>query len=279
MDARISLGSKQRSWAGCCQRGLDGAPCPPALSGDEPSHPQTRATYPVPFGSRRAGSVLGRGEQRGSFRDAEMRSCSALPPASPWAHTHRHPVLARLSGCSPGSRLARQPDGIKRPLGDGGTHLTRLTLPKGTVRHSPGLGGPRGGPRDAPSSPELRGWALQWNCARGLLCPWPWHEEMWHSPPPITLLLHPPCLLLAPGHRAFPVGGRQGIGRLQGVLRSRIALAVPPSTPQHPPEAMAWDSRSPEGAADSPKPLSAPGLGSQHRSGQAAPTPSQETRP
>lgn len=121
--------------------------------------PWPHVTYPVPFGSRRAGSVLGRWKQRGSIWDAEMRPCSALHTATPSVQTHRDPVLARCSGCSPGSWLARQPDGTEHPLGDGGTHLAWLTLATVTVRCRPGLGGPWGGPRGDPSSPKPRGWA------------------------------------------------------------------------------------------------------------------------
>lgn len=219
--------------------------------GTSQSAPQPHVTYPVPFGSHRAGSVLGRGKQRGSVRGAETRPCSALhparPPSTPHVQTHRDSVFAGCSGRSPGSWLARQPGGTEHPLGDSGTHLAWLTLPTGTVRCSPGLGGPRGGPRDAPSSPEPKGWAPWWSHAgRGCHARGHGTVRCGTATRRATLPLHPPCLLSAPGHRGVPVGGRQGTGLLQGALTPRIAPAVPPSTPQPLPPAVAQDSPSPE---------------------------------
>lgn len=211
-----------------------------------------------------------------------LRQDLALPSTlrtSPRAQTHRDPILAGRSGCSPGSRLAGQPGGTEHPLGDGGTHLARLTLPRGTMTCSPGLGGPRGGPRDAPSSPEPRGWAPQ--CSRaGRGC----RARGLGTARRDTALTAPPCCcthLLS--FRPQDTGGSlREEGRGQRASVSPETKDCPGNATRHPPipatsRSTGWSQpqRRPPAL---PNPLSAPGLGS-HRSGQAAPTPSQETRP
>lgn len=111
--------------------------------------------------------------------------------------------------------------------------------PRVTVRCSPRLRGPRGGPQDAPSSPEPKGWAPRWSHAgRGCHA----HGTGRRGTALHRVTLHPPCLLSAPRRRGVPAGRRQGMG----LLRPRIAPAAPPSTPQALPPGMAQDGPSPK---------------------------------
>lgn len=124
-------------------------------------------TYPVPFGSCRAGSVL---EMEKQYLELQRQN---PPPTLPQAHspTHRHSILSRCPGLPPGSRLSRKPRSAEHPCGQIGARLARLTLQTGTVRHSPGEGAPQGAPRSleppAPCThlvsfgPQDTAWSLQ----------------------------------------------------------------------------------------------------------------------